>query len=111
MASFHIRVDDADEETGRRALEALAAAGIGVDRAWLDDGPADAVPPPDSPGSGPGRTEEPPAPHGWPMWVSLALLTACFALVVLWIWSGDWRFAVTAGVAGVFAAGFFVGSF
>jgi hypothetical protein len=39
MSNLHIAVTGADEETRRRAVEALEAAGIDVYRAWIEPNP------------------------------------------------------------------------
>jgi ABC-type transport system involved in cytochrome bd biosynthesis fused ATPase/permease subunit len=96
MSSLNIRVDGASEETKRRAVEALSTAGISVARAWLDEEPTDAVPSGSAATAASGQADE--QPHKWAMWVSIALFVAVPVLIISWIWSGDWRFGVTAVV-------------
>lgn len=107
MSTLNIRVEGADEETKRRAVEALSADGISVDRAWLDEGATDAVPP----GAAVGRADEAPSPHGWAKWVSIALFSGFIALLIAWIWAGDGRLGGTAAVVFLVAGVFFLGSF
>ncbi|MFJ8108307.1 hypothetical protein [Streptomyces sp. NPDC096132] len=111
MSSLNIRVDGAGEDTKRRAVEALSAAGISVDRVWLDEEPTDAVPSGTAATAAADWADEAPHPSGWAMWVSIVLFFAIPCLIIAWIWSGDWRFGVTAAFVLPYAFLFFVGSF
>ncbi|MFF3936701.1 hypothetical protein [Streptomyces phaeofaciens] len=135
MILLSIRVDGAGEETKRRALEALSAVGVSVDRVWVEEEqeerwereeqeerwereeqeereePVDAVPSGGAAPVAPAQADDGPHPQGWAKWVSLVLFAAIPVLVIAWIWSGDWRFGVTAAFVLPYACLFLVGSF
>ena len=111
MNMLTITVYDATEAIRQRAVEALSAAGIAVDRALLEEGPSDEVPPPAETPAPDAAADTDPHPHGWPLWVANILFAGVFAMLVAWIWLGDWRAGATAGLAFVIACVFFLGSF
>ncbi|MDG9703796.1 hypothetical protein [Streptomyces sp. DH37] len=91
MTTLIIAIRDADQETKRRAVDALHDAGLTIAEAQLTSGPVVLEK------HGQDDTGEHPA--GPLKWVAALLFLAVPALLVGWIWAGEWRYGATAGVA------------
>lgn len=97
MATLYLAVTHATETTRRRAINALRTNAIYVDAAWLDESGGIDLPTLISPPAG-GVAADRPQPTGWLKWVAVVMSVCVVALLVAWVWTGDWRFGLTAAV-------------